>query len=181
MVEKWCGSMLDKKEKATGRLEVTYRRIDDLTLDPRNPRLHTKNHIRQVGLSIEAFGFNIPIVIDANGKVICGHARVLAPKALGRIEVPTIKLEHLSESQARAFMIADNRLNEISLWNDEFLAEQLKELSLQDLDFSLEATGFHMAEIDLRIQTSLTGSDTKADLADELPDTHKERARKAIC
>ncbi len=173
MTEKWCDSTINAKDKAARRLEVTYRRIDELKLDPKNPRDHTKRHIRQVGLSIESFGFNIPIVIDANDKVICRHARVLASKSIGWIEVPTIKLEHLNESQARAFMIADNRLNEVSTWNDELLAEQLKELSLQDLDFSLEATGFQMGEIDLRIQTSLTLSDSKEDSADDLRDALK--------
>jgi DNA modification methylase len=172
-VEKLHNSTLDETAKKRNRLDVAYIRIDELTLDRRNPRSHTRRHIRQVKRSIESFGFNVPIVIDAKLKVICGHARVLAAKALGWIEVPTIKLEHLSESQAMAFMIADNRLNELSIWNDEFLAEQLKELSLQDLDFSLEATGFDMGEIDLRIQTSLTSSEANVDPGDEIPDSLK--------
>ena len=70
---------------------------------------------------------------------------------LGITEVPTLCLDHLTPAQARAFMIADNRLTEIATWDDQLLAQQLKELSLLDLDFSLELTGFEMGEIDLRI------------------------------
>ncbi len=80
------------------------------------------------------------MLIDANGKVIAGHARILACQLLGWPDVPTICLEHLTEAQARAFMIADNRLNENSEWDDRLLAEQLKELSLADLDFDFDST-----------------------------------------
>ena len=66
-------------------------------------------------------------------------------------EVPTLCLDHLTPAQARAFMIADNRLTEIATWDDRLLAQQLKDLSLLGLDFSLEVTGFEMGEIDLRI------------------------------
>ncbi len=83
--------------------------------------------------------------------------------------MPTICLEHLSPEQARAFMIADNRLTENSVWDDRLLAEQLKELSVLDLDFSLEATGFEMGEIDLRIE-SLGEKEAPVDQADLLPE-----------
>jgi DNA modification methylase len=91
-------------------------------------------------------------VCETRLNVIAGHGRLLACRLLGWREVPTICLEHLSAAQKRAFMIADNRLTENSVWNDRLLAEHLKELSLLDLDFSLEATGFEMGEIDLRIE-----------------------------
>jgi DNA modification methylase len=89
--------------------------------------------------------------------------------ALGLAEVPTLCLDHLSRAQARAFMIADNRLTEIASWDDRLLAQQLKDLSLSGLDFSLEVTGFEMAEIDLRIESleHLPGPDD--DPADALP------------
>ena len=72
---------------------------------------------------------------------------------------------HLSEAQARAFMIADNRLTEISVWDDRLLAEQLKELSALELDFSLETTGFEMGEIDLRIENLNSELQAKEDAA----------------
>jgi ParB-like chromosome segregation protein Spo0J len=73
----------------------------------------------------------------------------LACAALGWTEVPALCLDHLTPAQARAFMIADNRLTEIGTWDDRLLAQQLKELSLLGLDFGIEVTGFEMGEIDL--------------------------------
>jgi DNA methylase len=111
----------------------------------------------------------VPILVDAQLKVIAGHGRVLACAELGLTEVPTVRLEHLSDAQARAFMIADNRLTENSEWDERLLAEQLKELSTLELDFSLEATGFEMGEIDLRIE-GLTPEPERDDPADVLPE-----------
>jgi DNA modification methylase len=133
-------------------VEVVYCRIDQLKPDPRNPRRHTAKQIRQIAESIRSFGFNVPILVDADHKVIAGHGRLLACRQLGRAEVPTIRLEHLSDAQARAFMVADNRLTEIAGWDDRLLGEQLRELADLTLDFSLEVTGFEMAEIDLLIE-----------------------------
>jgi len=112
----------------------------------------------------------VPILVDRNGKVIAGHGRVLACGELGWAEVPTICLDHLSEAQARAFMIADNRLTEIATWDDRLLAQQLQDLSLTGLDFSLEVTGFEMGEIDLRIQTLEDMPEPADDPADAVPE-----------
>jgi DNA modification methylase len=133
-------------------LKIEGCRISELKLNPQNPRIHSPRQIRQIARSIEAFGFNVPVLVDSELNVIAGHGRIFACQQLGWSEVPIIRLEHLTEAQARAFTIADNRLTENSIWDDRFLAEQLHELSLLDLDFSLEATGFEMGEIDLRIE-----------------------------
>ncbi len=147
-------------------LTVVYHRIDTLKLDPVNPRVHSKRQIRQFANNITKFGFNVPILVDAERKVIAGHGRLLACGELGIAEVPTLRLDHLTPAQARAFAIADNRLTEIASWDDRLLAEQLKELSLLDLDFSLELTGFEMGEIDLRIASLEDASDPADDPAD---------------
>ena len=97
------------------------------------------------------FGLQRRVLVDAELNVIAGHGRLLACGELGWSEVPTLRLDHLSPAQARAFMIADNRLTEISAWDDRLLAEQLKELSLRPR-FQLDVTGFEIAEIDLRIE-----------------------------
>jgi ParB-like chromosome segregation protein Spo0J len=136
--------------------------------DPKNPRAHGDKQVRQIANSIEAFGFNVPILIDRHMQVIAGHGRVLASKLLGLTEVPTICLEHLTEAQRRAFMIADNRLTENSTWDARLLGEQLKILSEAELDFSLEITGFEMAEIDLYIDGLESVDDD--DAADALPE-----------
>jgi DNA modification methylase len=154
-------------DKASGRMNVVYRPIADLKPNPRNPRRHDRKQVGQIAESIKAFGFNVPVLIDQDGNVIAGHGRVLACKKLGWNRVPTISLEHLSEAQAKAFMIADNKLTETSVWDDQLLGEQLQELAGLDLDFSLETTGFEMGEIDLRIEGLNSEADT--DAADEMP------------
>jgi ParB-like chromosome segregation protein Spo0J len=123
-----------------------------LKLDPRNPRHHSDRQIRQIARSIKAFGFNVPILIDQNGKVVAGHGRLKAAERLDLKEVPTIRLDHLTEAQAKAFMIADNRLSETSEWDEQLLAESLRELCDLELDFSIEATGFEMARSTSRLR-----------------------------
>ena len=156
-------------EGAAGRVVVVYRPIAELKLDPHNPRVHSPRQIRQIARSIEAFGFNVPVLVDANLKLIAGHGRVLAARQLGLTELPTILLDHLTDAQARAFIIADNKLTDNSIWDDQLLAQQLHDLSLLDLDFSLEATGFEMGEIDLRIEGLTPQSLAQDDPADAIP------------
>src|SRR5438093_13755265 len=152
------------------QMSVVYRRVDDLKPDPRNPRLHSRTQIRQIASSIETFGFNVPVLVDAELKVICGDGRLLACRELGWSEVPTLCLDHLTPAQTRAFMIADNRLTEIATWDDRLLAQQLQDLSLSGLDFSLEVTGFEMGEIDLRIASLEDQPAEDPDPADVLPE-----------
>jgi DNA modification methylase len=151
------------------RIEVIYRAIAELAPDPRNPRSHSAKQIRQIGRSIETFGFIVPVLVDSHGRVIAGHARTEAAKLLGWNEVPTICLGYLNEAQARAFLVADNRLSEISVWNEQLLAQQLKELSVADLGFNLEVIGFDMGEIDLRIESLTSVAEAKDDPADAIP------------
>jgi len=151
------------------RMSIVYRAIDLIKPDPANPRLHSKKQIRQIANSIKAFGFNVPVLVDAELNVIAGHGRLLACRELGWTEVPTLCLDHLTAAQARAFMIADNRLTEIAAWDDRLLAQQLKDLSLLGLDFSIEITGFEMGEIDLRIASLEDMPDTD-DPADAVPE-----------
>jgi DNA modification methylase len=153
------------------RVTVTYRAINDLKLDPANPRVHTRQQLRKIARSIETFGFNVPVLVDTNLKVIAGHGRILAMKELGWTEIPTIWIDHLSEAQARAFMIADNRLTEIATWDDTLLGQQLKALSEVELDFDPEVTGFTMGEIDLRIEGLEVTYAGAPDPSDALPAT----------
>jgi ParB-like nuclease domain len=132
-------------------LDIIYRRIAELKPDPANPRRHTKKQIRQIADSIKTFGFNVPILVDHDGKIIAGHGRYEAARLIGMTEVPVLCLDHLPAAQARAFMIADNRLTDRSGWDGRLLAEQLRDLSLLGLDFEIKVTGFEVGEIDLRI------------------------------
>src|SRR5258708_281235 len=132
------------------RLEIRYRRIDELTPDPRNPRQHTRKQIKQLARSIETFGFTVPALVDREGNVIAGHGRILACRELGWSEIPTIPIDDLSEAKRRALMIADNRLAENAPWNERLLPEQLKDLSLAQLDFRLQVIHFEMGESQLQ-------------------------------
>src|SRR4051812_46957632 len=150
-------------------LRMEHVPVEQLRLDPRNPRLHRERQIRQIARSIEAFGFNVPVLADCEGNVLAGHGRVQAARRLGLRVVPVIRLEHLTPEQARAFSIADNRLAETSSWDDRLLAEVLRDLASVNLGFDLEATGFTMGEIDLRIEGLSDTSAASPDPADELP------------
>jgi len=151
-------------------LSIEYRPLASLSFDPQNPRVHSNRQIRQIARSVETFGFNVPVLIDGKGQLIAGHGRVLAAQRLGMTQVPTIMLENLTEAQIRAFMIADNRLTENSVWDDRLLAEQLKALAGLELDFSVDVTGFEMSEIDLMIEDLAPASRGKDDPADAIPD-----------
>jgi DNA modification methylase len=151
-------------------LKIVYRPIEQLKPDAANPRLHSKKQIRQIAKSIEVFGFNVPLLVDADLNLIAGHGRRLACAELGMSEAPTLCLDHLTPAQARAFMIADNRLTEIAIWDDRLLAEQLRDLSLSGLDFDLEVIGFEMSEIDLRIASLEDTPGEDDDPADMLPE-----------
>ncbi|MFD2251597.1 DNA modification methylase [Pseudochelatococcus lubricantis] len=130
------------------RLDLTS--IASLRPAPRNARTHSKAQIRQIADSIERFGFNNPILIDAEGRVIAGHGRLAAARLLGMERVPTLCLAHLNEAERRAYVLADNKLAEKAGWDRELLALELGELAslLETEDFDLTITGFETAEID---------------------------------
>jgi len=151
-------------ESPERKLALEYVPIETLHLDPENARVHKPAQVRQIAKSIEAFGFNAPILVDKDNKVLAGHGRLLACRHLRWTEVPVIHLEHLSPAQARAYAIADNRLTETSSWNETLLTQHMKLLSDMDLTFDIEATGFTMGEIDLRV----LGLEEKSD--DDDPD-----------
>ena len=128
------------------RLE--YRRLDELTPYARNARTHSKKQLRQIADSIDRFGFTNPILIDASNTILAGHGRVEAARLLGLAEVPCIRVEHMSAEEKRAYVLADNKLALNAGWDEEILAEELKELLAVDLDFDIGLTGFTVAEID---------------------------------
>ncbi len=141
-----------KPERPGARIAVRWLPVGTLKPEKRNARIHSAKQIARIADSIKAFGFNVPVLLDKKGGVLAGHGRLLAAKRLGLEEVPTITLAHLNETGRRAFMIADNRLAELASWDDRRLGLELEELKSLDLDFTIEATGFEMSEIDLRIE-----------------------------
>ena len=134
-------------------LQVTDRPIDSLKPYTRNARSHSKRQIRQIADSITRFGWTNPVLVDGEGGIIAGHARVEAAIHLGLKEVPTIRIEDLTEAEKCAYIIADNRLAELAGWDTDILAGELQFLASVDCDIDVQITGFEMAEVDLLIQS----------------------------
>ena len=147
-------------------LVIKYK--DPRKLKPRfkNPRTHSPRQIKQIAASITEFGFINPVLIDGADEIVAGHARVIAAISLGMMDVPTVRVDHLSPAQIRAYVIADNRLAENAGWDRELLALELQEISVQP-NFDVTITGFEMAEIDLLIGEA---SDNQPDEADVVPE-----------
>lgn len=124
-----------------------FEKVDINKLVPyaRNARTHSKEQILQLQASIREFGFVNPCIVDKNLNIIAGHGRVLAAKAEGMTEVPCVFVEHLTEAQKRAYIIADNRLALNAGWDAEMLSVELAEL--QGADFDVSLLGFDDAEL----------------------------------
>ncbi len=145
--------VLPGEKSRTNNRQISLIAVTDLTPAPDNPRKHSRAQIRAIARSIEAFGLNAPILADRHRRIIAGHAVFEASKSLGLAQVPVVFLDHLTEIQARAYRLADNQLSDRSSWDDAKVAAQLKELSELVLDFDIEAIGFELPELDLRIQS----------------------------
>jgi len=135
----------------------------------RNARTHSKKQIRQIADSMARFGVINPVVADEHGQIVAGHARVEAARLLGLRQVPVIRLSHLSETEIRAYMLADNKLAEKAGWNREILAVELEELqvALPEIDVDVGITGFEPGEIDTIM---LDFANDRANPADQIPD-----------
>lgn len=129
-------------------LKIVYRNINDLKPCPGNPRTHSKSQLKQLERSIREFGFITSILVDEFDQVIAGHGRLMAGKAVGIMEVPTVCVAHLSPAQVRAYRIADNKIAEKAGWDMELLKVELTELAY-NLGFDVTLTGIETGELDL--------------------------------
>lgn len=111
--------------------------LDRLIPYARNSRTHSDEQVAQVAASIREFGFTNPVLIDSQYGIIAGHGRVMAARKLGMEEVPCIMLGHLTETQKRAYIIADNKLALNSGWDNEMLGLELSDLLASDFDIDL--------------------------------------------
>jgi len=118
----------------------------DLIPYAQNTRTHSEIQIQQIAGSIREFGFTNPILIDGENGIIAGHGRVMAASKLGLAKVPCIRLAHLTDTQKRAYIIADNKLALNAGWDKEMLGLELADL--RELDFDLDLTGFDGDEIE---------------------------------
>jgi len=126
-------------------MEVTQTLISELIPYASNSRTHSEDQVAQIAASIREFGFNNPILTDGNKGIIAGHGRLLAARKLGMAEVPTVELSHLSESQRKAYILADNKLALNAGWDMEMLTLEMGDLLDEGFDLSL--IGFNDDEL----------------------------------
>jgi ParB-like chromosome segregation protein Spo0J len=126
-------------------LEIEYKSLSDLIPYARNSRTHSEAQVKQIASSIREFGFVNPILISSGNDIVAGHGRALAAEKLGLDLVPTITLGHLSDTQRRAYVIADNRLAENAGWDFNLLKIEME--TLNENDFDLDLIGFGDLEI----------------------------------
>ena len=154
--------------RSNGCLVVQERPIAGLRPFAGNARTHSKKQIRQIAQSIKSFGFTNPVLIDDDGVILCGHGRVEAAKLLGMVAVPAIALRNMSETDKRAYIIADNRLAELAGWDADLLKLEIGFLIESELDFAVETIGFDTADIDLLFANDDAPAEAEEDI--ELPD-----------
>ena len=118
-------------------VDISLMAIDALTPNRRNARTHSRKQIREIADSIATFGFVVPILVDADGVIIAGHGRYAAAKLLELKQVPTIKVQGLSEGKRRALALADNRIAESAGWDREILMIELQALITSDFNVEL--------------------------------------------
>jgi DNA modification methylase len=126
--------------------------VSSLKPYPNNPRTHTPKQIRQIADSILKFGFTNSVIIDKDDVIVAGHDRVEAAKLLGLVSVPAVRLEDLTPSDIRMYRIADNRLAELSKFDDEIVSIELQNLVDDPTVEDVTLTGFEMAEIDIKLE-----------------------------
>ena len=148
-------------------MQIEQKLISDLIPYANNARTHSDEQVTQIASSIKEFGFNNPILIDKDNGIIAGHGRLEAAKKLGYTEVPTIKLEHLTDTQRKAFILADNRIALNSGWDTTLLSLELKEL---DTELDLTSLGFDAKELAALLAPEQVEGNTDEDSVPDVPE-----------
>jgi len=146
--------------------QVEETSLSALTRYAFNPRTHTDSQIDLIAESIKRFGWTVPILVDENNRIVAGHGRALAASRLGLEKVPCIRLSGLSEAEIRAYTIADNRLAQLSAWDDDVLSSELDAILEADPSFKT-VVGFTEQEI-----ADMIGSPA------EVPEPKEEKPKK---
>ncbi len=151
-------------------LQVEQVAVDKLMPYARNARTHSENQVAQIAASISEFGFVNPILVGDDNGIIAGHGRLMAAKLLGLDEVPVIRLAHLTDTQRRALVIADNKIAENAGWDEEMLKLELH--ALQDEMFDMDVLGFDDEALDalLEDEGAAQAGLTDEDAAPEVPE-----------
>ena len=148
-------------QRMASRIELWS--LDRLQPYAGNARTHNEAQIDQIAASITEFGFNNPILVDSKDGIVAGHGRLLAAQKLGLLQVPVVVLDHLTDTQRRAYVIADNKLAELAGWDEDLLAGEVSALAAEDFDLSL--VGFTDEEI-----TALLDWGHQEEAVEEIPE-----------
>lgn len=142
---------------------IVEKQPGDLKPWPANPRTHSEKQLVKLKASIQKFGFTAPVLVDEAGVILSGHGRVLAARELGLPTIPTRVISGLTQTQKRAYVIADNKLAQLSSWDANLLKSEI-EILIQE-DFDIETTGFSTAEVDIMLDA---GGNPSSDDMDDL-------------
>jgi len=154
-------------------MKITVKKVDSLIPYVKNSRTHSPDQVAQIAASIKEFGWTNPILVDGDNGIIAGHGRLMAARKLGHKEVPTIELKDLTETQKKAYIIADNRLALNAGWDNEMLTIELNDL-LAD-GFALDILGFDPKEIAALLEPEMLEGLTDEDAVPEVPEEPKTR------
>jgi site-specific DNA-methyltransferase (adenine-specific) len=154
-------------------MKITQKKVDSLIPYVKNSRTHSDAQVAQIAASIKEFGWTNPILVDGDNGIIAGHGRLLAARKLGYKEVPTIELADLTETQKRAYIIADNRLALNAGWDNEMLTIELNDL-LAD-GFALELLGFDPKELGALLEPEVVQGLTDEDAVPDVPEEPKTK------
>ena len=154
-------------------IQITEKLVSELIPYVKNSRTHSDEQVAQIAASIKEFGWTNPILIDGENGIIAGHGRLMAARKLGYKAVPTIELKDLTETQKKAYIIADNKLALNAGWDNEMLKLEFDDLA--EMGFDLELTGFSLDEIDALEPLKVTEGLTDEDEAPPVPDEPKTK------
>ena len=154
-------------------MKITVKKVDSLIPYVKNSRTHSPDQVAQIAASIKEFGWTNPILVDGDNGIIAGHGRLMAARKLGHKEVPTIELKDLTETQKKAYIIADNRLALNAGWDNEMLTIELNDL-LAD-GFALDILGFDPKEIAALLEPEVLEGLTDEDAVPDVPEEPKTR------
>ena len=154
-------------------MKITQKKVTELIPYVKNSRTHSDEQVAQIAASIKEFGWTNPILVDGQNGIIAGHGRLMAARKLGYKDVPTIELADLTETQKKAYIIADNRLALNAGWDNEMLTIELNEL-LAD-GFALEMLGFDPKELSALLEPEVIEGLTDEDAVPDVPDEPKTK------
>ncbi len=153
--------------------KLVWRKVTDLIPYARNSRTHSDEQVAQIAASIKEFGWTNPILTDGDNGIIAGHGRLAAARKLGHEEVPTIELVGLTETQKKAYIIADNRLALNAGWDNEMLTIELNDLMADG--FALEILGFDPKELNALLEPEVVEGLTDEDAVPDVPEEPKTK------